>query len=122
MDIIPQDTSLLLEAKVNLDSINDLKLGQESSIRFSAFDLRTTPMVMGKVAYISADSVSDKDNSPPYYAVHILPDQKSLADAGNLNLQAGMAAEAYITTNKRTVLDYLLEPISKPLLHAFRER
>lgn len=122
MDIIPQNTSLILEAKVGLDTINDLRLGQESSIRFSAFDLRTTPMVTGKVIYISADSISDKDGAQPYYSVHILPDEKSLADAGKLNLQAGMAAEAYITTSKRTVLNYLLEPISKSLLHAFRER
>lgn len=122
MDIIPQNSTLRLEAKVNLDAINNLKLGQEASIRFSAFNLRTTPMVMGKVVYISADSVADKDGAPPYYAVHILPDQQSLAHAGNLNLQSGMSAEAYITTTKRTVLDYILEPVTTSLLHAFKER
>jgi len=122
MDIVPQDSTLLVEAKVDLDSISSLHLGQEASIRFSAFKQRTTPMVSGKVIYISADSMSDKEGGSSYYSIRILPDPASLKEAGNLDLQAGMAAEAYIMTEARTALDYMLEPVTQTLLRAFRER
>lgn len=122
MDIVPQDATLLLDARVDLDAISSLKIGQEANIRFSAFKQRTTPMVAGKVIYISADSMTDKEGMPPYFSVHILPDPQSLKDAGDLSLHAGMQGEAYIQTKKRTALDYMLEPVTDALLRAFRER
>lgn len=121
MDIVPQNTPLLVEAKVNLDAISNLRLGQEANIRFTTFTQRTTPLIAGKVAYISADSITDKEGTPPYYLVHITPTEKSLKDSG-LALQAGMATEVYIQTKERTVMDYILDPITDSLRHSLREK
>jgi HlyD family type I secretion membrane fusion protein len=122
MDIVPQDASLLVEARVNLDGISHLHIGQETHIRFTTFTQRTTPLVAGKVTYISADSINDKERSdtPPYYLVRIIPSQKSLQD-NELTLQSGMATEVYIQTKERTVMDYILAPITDSLRHALRE-
>jgi len=122
MDILPESTPLLIEAKVNVDAISQLKLGLDADIRFSTFSLRTTPSVAGKVTYISADSLVDKEGNPPHYMVKIEPNQESLKKAGDLELQSGMAAEVYIKTRARTVLDYLLEPITLSLRRAMREK
>lgn len=122
MDIVPQDASLIVDARVDLDAISNLHIGQTAEIRFSAFKQRTTPLVEGKVVYISADSLAGQEGQPPYFSVHILPDDASLKAAGDLRLHSGMAAEAYIRTAERSALDYIFEPVTDALLRAFRER
>lgn len=121
MEIVPDNEALLVEAQVSVDSIKDLSLGQVADLRFTAFKSRTTPVVTGKVTYVSADALADK-NGVPFYQVQIRPDPESLKAAGIEVLQPGMAAEVFILTEGRSVLDYLLSSISDPLRKSMRER
>jgi HlyD family type I secretion membrane fusion protein len=121
MDIVPGGEEVLIEAQAPLDAIKQLHIGQFSEIRFSAMPYRTTPMVVGKVTYISPDVLTDKDGIP-FYQVHVKPDPQSLADARVTSLDPGMAAEIYIQTTARTALDYLLRPVSDSVRRSFREQ
>lgn len=121
-DIVPDDTRLVTEARIRPDDINRIAQGQPADIRFTAFKYRTTQLVRGKVIYISADRLVDRASEAPYYSVLVEADPASLAKAGDLKLLAGMPAEVFIEGEKRTPLQYLLEPVTQVLRHAGRER
>jgi len=121
LEIVPDEENLILEAQVSVDGIKDLYIDQAADIRFTAFKSRTTPIVTGKVIYVSADALADK-NGVPFYQVHIRPDSKSLKQAGIIGIQPGMAAEVFILTEGRSALDYLLAPITDTLRKSMREK
>ena len=121
-DLVPSDTRLVTEARIKTEDINRFLAGQPADIRFTAFKNRSTQLVTGKVIYISPDRLLDRATGAPYYAVLVEADQASLAQAGDLKLQAGMPAEVYIKGEERTPLHYLLEPVTQAFRHAARER
>ena len=121
-DIVPAHTRLLTEARIRTEDINRVQRGQPAEIRFTAFKYRTTKLVQGKVVYISADRLVDRANNAPYYSVLVEADAASLAAAGDLALQAGMPAEVYLAGDKRTPLEYMLEPLTQVMRRGARER
>jgi HlyD family type I secretion membrane fusion protein len=121
LEIVPDNTTLLVEAQVGIDSIKELHLGQTADIRFSALPYRTTPLVLGNVKYIAADIQLTKEGQP-YYLVQILPTPESLQASQIPQLQPGMAAEVFIQTQPRTALEYFLKPVTDTLARSFRER
>lgn len=121
-DIVPADPRLVVEAQIRPEDISRVQQGQSGHIRFSAFNSLTTPMVDGKVFYVSADRLVQRETQQPYYVVLIEADAASLRQAGQLTLQAGMPAEVFIQGEQRTPLQYLVEPITLLLNRAGRER
>jgi membrane fusion protein, epimerase transport system len=121
MEIVPDGESLIVEAQVTVDGIKDLYVGRPADLRFTAFASRTTPIVTGKVSYVSADALADKAGVP-FYQIHIRPDPASLKAAGIDSIQPGMASEVYVLTEGRTALDYLLSPITDTLRKSMREK
>ena len=123
LDIVPESQPLLVEARVGLDDIDDLRLEQSADIRLTAYPTRTTPLLHGTVRYISADQLSDPRTGTQHYIAQVAVDAASLQAAGDgVHLQPGMRAELFIKTGERTVLDYLLEPVAATLRRALRER
>lgn len=120
MEIVPQGEDLIVEARVNVDSIRHLHLNQFAELRFTTFNSRITPLVAGKINYISADALTDKDGLP-YYVIQVQPQTDSLANAAIPALISGMAAEVYVQLEARSVLNYLLTPVTDVLRHALRE-
>jgi epimerase transport system membrane fusion protein len=121
-DIVPADPRLVVEAQIRPEDVQRVHAGQHARIRFTAFNRTTTPLVEGKVFYISADRLLDRNSQQAYYVVHVEADAASLQKAGKLTLQAGMPAEVYIEGEERTPLQYLVEPVSQILERAGRER
>jgi HlyD family type I secretion membrane fusion protein len=121
LDIVPDDNPLIIEAQVRVDDIDDLRLGQEADIRLSAYKMRSTPLVLGYVTYISADRLINQATQEPYYLAHIEVDMESLRSARNLQLYPGMPAEVFVKTGARTAIDYLLAPITQTLRRSMRE-
>jgi membrane fusion protein, epimerase transport system len=80
------------------------------------------PLIAGKVLYVSADRLVDRQSGNAFYVVNVAADADSLARAGNLKLIAGMPAEVYITGETRTPLRYLMEPVLQVVRRAGRER
>jgi HlyD family type I secretion membrane fusion protein len=122
MDIVPTLPRVVVEGKVKVEDIDEVAVGQRVDVMLSAYKRRTTPKVAGKVIYVSGDSLADPGpNGAPYYLVHIEVDPKSLAEIGNLPLMPGMPITAFIATRERTMLLYLLEPITDTLRRSLRE-
>lgn len=120
MEIVPDSEELIVEGKVGVDAIKHLHAGQLTELRFTTFNSRTTPLVEGTLSYIAADAVADKDGLP-YYLIQVRPHAESLNEAGITALKPGMAAEIYVLVESRSVIDYLLTPITDTLRRTMRE-
>lgn len=120
MYVIPQDQPLVVAARVDGIDIDNIYLGQDVSLRISAFDARDTPEVTGKLVAISADVLTDEVTRENYYAATVAPDPAALAALGDRALLPGMPVEAFIRTEDRSPLAYLLEPFLIYFNRAFR--
>ncbi len=123
LEILPENPDLIIEARIRTEDINYVRNGADADVRLIAFKQRITPVVEGKVVYVSADRLLDKTSpsSLPYYAVHVRVTPEALKSAGDLTLQAGMPAEVFIKSTSRTALQYLFDPISSYLRRSMRE-
>jgi HlyD family secretion protein len=122
MLVVPSSDSLSVEVRVPSSDIDQLKIGRQGILRFTAFNQRTTPEVKGVVTRLSPDAVRDKDTGQFYYTARIAPDNGDLARLVDQKLVPGMPVEAFIETSPRTALSYLTKPLTDQFERAFRER
>jgi HlyD family secretion protein len=122
MEIVPETDDLVIEARLPPQDINQVQLGQTSHVRFPAFNQRTTPQLAGLVSYVSADLSRDKQSNAAYYTVKVTLPASERHRLGDLQLVAGMPAETFLQTTSRTLLSYLLKPITEQLARMFNER
>jgi HlyD family secretion protein len=122
MLIVPDADTLIIEAKVAPQQIDQLYLGQQATLRFVAFNQRTTPELNGEVIRIGADVTQEDKKNEAYYSVRIRVSDSELARLEGLKLVAGMPVEAFIQTTPRTVVSYLVKPMHDQIMKAFRER
>jgi membrane fusion protein, epimerase transport system len=120
-DIVPSNAKLMIEAQVRPEDVNNVFRDQRTRINFTAFKFRNNKMVTGKVSYVSADRLVDRNTNMPYYTVTILADPESLETIGDLKLMAGMPAEVYIEGATQTPLQYLMAPLTDVVRKASRQ-
>ena len=120
--LIPQDRPLVIASQVPPIHIDQIFVGQEVLLRFSAFDQRRTPELTGRVVQISADAFQDESTQVSYYRAEIVlsEDQQARLPA-DMTLVPGMPVEAFIRTDDRTPLAYLIKPLADYFAKAFRE-
>jgi HlyD family secretion protein len=121
MLVVPATDTLIVEARINPADIDQLQLGQETRIRFSAFNQRTTPEIMGVVFRIAGDLVKEPQTGLTYYTAGIRVEPAEIARLKGLKLLPGMPAEAYIKTGERTLASYLLRPLLDQMQRALKE-
>lgn len=120
--IVPQDRPLVIATRVDPINIDAVYPGQDARLRFSAFDQRTTPELNGQVISVSADAFDDERTGAPFYRAEIVLSEGERARLGeNRVLIPGMTVEAFIRTQDRTPLDYLVSPLTSYFTRAFRE-
>jgi HlyD family type I secretion membrane fusion protein len=121
LDIVPAEPRLVIEARIRPEDVAYVRQGSDVDIRFTSFKYRTTRLVEGRAFYVSADRLVDHATNQPYYATLIEADPQSLKAAGGLPIQAGMPAEVFIRTDARTLLEYLLDPVTAYFRRGLRE-
>jgi HlyD family secretion protein len=122
MMIVPQADDLSVEAKVNPQDIDKLQIGQKTLLRLSAFNQRTTPELNGVVTRVSPDVTTDQRTGQSYYTIRVSMPPEEIARLGDVKLIPGMPVEAFVQTGDRTMLSYLIKPLSDQLMRSFRER
>jgi HlyD family secretion protein len=122
MLIVPETDTLLVEAKVEPKDIDQVQFGQAVVLRFSSFNMRTTPELNGTVTRIGADTSVDQRTGQSYYLVRISMPAQEIKRLGDVKLTPGMPVEAFIQTGQRTMLSYLVKPLHDQLMRAFREK
>jgi membrane fusion protein, type I secretion system len=122
MMIVPQADALSVEAKVNPQDIDKLKIGQKTLLRLSAFNQRTTPELNGLVTRVSADVTTDQRTGQSYYTIRVSMPPDEVARLGEAKIIPGMPVEAFVQTGDRTMMSYLMKPLSDQFMRSFRER
>ena len=131
LELLPVNDELVIEARVNPTEITHVKVGQNALVRLTALNQRLTPMIDGKVVYVSADTVPDQSaqreiDSETRRDSFIMRVRIDEADAHskveNFRPTPGMPADLYIKTGQRTFFNYMMRPILDSFSRAFRER
>jgi HlyD family secretion protein len=119
--IIPQDQPMVITSRIEAIHVDQVRQGQEATLRFSTFDQRTTPEVFGTVTMISADIFTDNNTGLSYYSAEIVPKKGEVDRLGDVELLPGMPVEAFIKTDERTPISFLVKPLADYFNRAFRE-
>lgn len=124
VDIVPDDDSVLVEAKIRPSDIAFLHPGQTATLKFTAYDFAMYGGLEGVVEHISADTIEDEVDREHYYQIKVRKKGGELKtnDGKVLPIIPGMVAEVDVLTGRRTVLQYLLKPFHRVRHNALRER
>jgi HlyD family type I secretion membrane fusion protein len=123
LEIVPTKKELIIEAKLETSDIDSVTINQQANIQLLAYSSRKTPMLTGKVIYISEDVIEDViEPGKYYYLCHIKVDEDSLVELPDQTLLLpGMPITAFIQTRARTFIDFILEPLISHSRKALRE-
>ncbi|MES9846529.1 MAG: HlyD family type I secretion periplasmic adaptor subunit [Candidatus Sedimenticola sp. PURPLELP] len=122
MQIVPVEDELIIEARIPPQDIGHVHIGQTADVKFTSYDSSRFGSLQGKVQQLSASTYLDPEQNP-YYRAEIILDKNYLGeDPEQFNILPGMTVTADIRTGVKTILDYLLRPVSRGFDRAFRER
>ena len=122
VELVPIDDELVVEVEISPKDIAYVIPGQRASIKLTAFDFAKFGALEGKVTKISADSISKEDGSIWYLCQVSVPVDTMTTLGKTIKIQIGMVAQVDIISGEKTVLQYLLQPVTKIANEAFRER
>ncbi|MFV0513024.1 MAG: HlyD family type I secretion periplasmic adaptor subunit [Jhaorihella sp.] len=120
--LVPQDRPLVIAARVDPLHVDEISVGQPVIVHLSALDRRQTPELNGTVSKISADAFDDQNRGMSYYRAEIVLNEGETdrLPEGSI-LLPGMPVEAFIRTQDRSPLTYLVKPLTDYFKKAFRE-
>ena len=123
MDVVPADEPLLLEARIAPHLIDKVHAGLPTDVRFTAFAHSPQLVVQGEVQSISHDLLTEQQGSAAvsYYLARVKVTPEGMKTLGSRQLQPGMPAEVIIKTGERSLLKYLLSPLSKRMAASLKE-
>ncbi|WP_229819748.1 HlyD family type I secretion periplasmic adaptor subunit [Kushneria pakistanensis] len=122
MNIVPSAEGFLIETRIAAQDIDNIYVGQPAEIRFSAFNQRRASVVEGELINVSADSFQDESTGASYYRGRVRVSeagQESMTD--EMQLLSGMPAEVMLRTGERTLMGYLMAPVTDMLARAVRQ-
>jgi adhesin transport system membrane fusion protein len=120
VEIVPSEDTLLVEAKIAPQDIAFLRPNLHAIVKFTAYDFSKYGGLEGTLEHISADTTQDEEGNS-YYIVRVRTYATTLNQNGELPIIPGMTATVDIITGKRTVMDYLIQPILRAKDDAFQE-
>lgn len=120
VDVVPERDALIVQAHVQPQDTENLQPGMPAEVRFSSFQTRILPIIVGKVETISRDRLVDEQTKQPYFLAQVVVDD--IPSFVKDRLSAGMPADVIFPTGERTVLDYLVRPLKDRLRIVMREK
>ncbi|MFM9816908.1 UNVERIFIED_CONTAM: HlyD family type I secretion periplasmic adaptor subunit [Spiribacter pallidus] len=123
MDLVPQRRTLLIDARVPPDNIDDVQVGQNTDLSFPALNTLFINEIEGEVVSVSGDALTDQQNNESYYLARIRVNEAGVnaLRQEDFQLEPGMQVQAFIKTGSRSLLGYLTKPFRDMASRAFRE-
>ena len=121
MLIVPENDKLVVDAQVEPQDIEHLRIGQNAVVRFSAFSDPNLKDAVGEITMISPDLDLDQQSGHRFYRVKLSVDPPGGPRGQALTLVPGMPVETFIAMGDHTVLAYLMKPITDQMQRIFRE-
>ena len=122
MSVVPANAPLIVSSRIKPQDIDTVHVGMKARVRLSAFNSRTAPPVDATVIQVSADQLVDEKTGEGYFRADLKIDPKELAKLPKgSKLSPGMPAETYIVTGNRSILSYIVSPLTDTIRDALRE-
>lgn len=126
LEIVPDARPLVIDVTIAPEDADDLYTGQKAEVRFSSLNERDLPVFEGSITRLSADSFTDERTSTRYFTGEVSVAPEALAAIRGLRgaargLRPGLPVEVLVPLRKRTLLQYLFEPLSQALWRSGRE-
>jgi len=122
MEIVPADAPLIVTAMIKPQDSDDVRVGMEAMVRLSGLNPRFNKPLPGTVTVVSADVIVNERAGTSGFRIDVRIDPKDLAKLEHgAKLAPGMPADVMVVTGKRTVMGFLISPITETLQDAFRE-
>lgn len=122
MDIVPKDELLVIEAKINPQYVDRLRVGGKADVRFSSFANTPLLVVEADLVSVSGDVLVDAVSHQSYYLSRLSISEKGRKQLDGKPLHAGMGVEVVLHIGERTLLQYLLHPLTKRLAASMKEQ
>jgi HlyD family secretion protein len=122
LDVVPDNDALVVHAQFPTGDIDTVFAGMAAELRFPAFHSRTIPVMLGKIESISHDRMLDESTHQYYYLGVVSLTRADIPEEYRSRVRAGMPAEIIVSSGERTVLNYLIVPLSSSLRKTFREQ
>ena len=122
LEMVPTGDDLIVEGKIDPKDIAYIQPDQDVRISLTAYDSSRYGTIDGKVLKVSADAVEDKSTGMSYYIVDTSIDSDLFEDDGSkVEILPGMVASVDVLAGKRTILDYIWNPMTKVKERAFTD-
>ena len=121
LEIVPDEDRLTVTLALSPNDIDQVRLGQSATIRFTAFNSTATPEIDGKVSYVAAERTTDPEGKTSYYEARVTVDREEMAAHRDMVLKPGMPAEVFIRTGSRSMLSYITKPLRDQFARSFRD-
>jgi len=122
LEIVPDDEPLVVNAQFATSDIDSIHAGMEAEIRFPAFHSRTVPVMLGRLETISRDRILDEQTHQYYFLGVISLNRADIPEEYRSRIRSGMPAEVIVASGQRTVLSYIVSPLSSTLRKSFLEQ
>jgi HlyD family secretion protein/epimerase transport system membrane fusion protein len=120
MDLVPSNERLIVEAMVNPNDIENMSVGLEAEVRFTALSSRQIPILTGTVMQVDADVTTDQRGNR-YYLTRVEVPEDQLLKLNGQKIVAGMPTEVLVKAGERTMAEYLTKPLTDSFFRAFKE-
>ncbi len=121
LDIVPENQPLIVHAQISPQDIDRVRHGMVAKVRFASFKSSVTPEVAGTLVEISADALTNEHTNMPYYLAKVVITREALIPLGDQALVPGMPTEVLINTGSRTLLAYMVQPVTDSIARSFIE-
>ena len=123
VEIVPSEENLLVEVQMRPSDIAWVRIGQDAKINITAYDSSIYGALDGKVVAISPDATLNERTGESFYTVRVATDDKLVGKEGKpLEIGPGMIADVSLLGDKRSVMSYILSPLTKLSQTALREQ
>lgn len=122
LSVIPQADKLVVDARIHPQQRDRVSGDMGARVRFTAFNTRNTPELLGTVTWVSPDQTIVSENQEPYFKIRVALNDGEIKRLNEKIIKPGMPAEVMITSEERSVISYLVKPFTDQLNRAFRER
>ncbi|TAJ72564.1 MAG: HlyD family type I secretion periplasmic adaptor subunit [Phenylobacterium sp.] len=122
MDVVPSGTPLTITALVKPEDVDEIHEGMKAKIKLTGLNQRFNDSLDATVSVVSADRMTNDKTGAAFYRVDLrIPPAELKKLKKGVKLTPGMPAMALIVTGERSVMGFLISPITQTLEDAFRE-
>jgi HlyD family type I secretion membrane fusion protein len=122
MNVVPANAPLIVQARIRPQDVDDVHAGMKAKVHLSAFNQRKVDPVDGEVFSVSADRLTDEQTGMGYFMVEVrIPPKELKSLPKGVALTPGMPADVAIQTGTRSILDYIVSPLTDTIEDALKE-